>query len=131
MAKTHVFDPASGGYQVLRGELEGVITGRGGCAGCGKIARALSWPHDAFFQVQVPEGIVWAWNEQYLPALRARIAGNKVALRHLTVGSWDMARFVARLPRYAVLTKNRVRLLAELDRLEQLWHQPAARGTRR
>ena len=115
--KTHEFDPKSGGYLVLRGEIEGTVRGRGGCAECGKIVRSISWPEDAFFQVRVPEGVVWAWNDLYLPALRARIVGDKTALRHLVSESWDMARFVARLPRYAVLTKNRVRLLTELDRL--------------
>lgn len=117
--KTHEHDPTSGGYLVLRGDVEGTVAGRGSCVQCGKIVRSLSWPDDAFFQVRVPEGIVWAWNDQYLPALRARIAGDRTALRHLTARSWDLARFVARLPRYAVLTKNRVRLLKELARLEQ------------
>jgi len=116
-AKTHEFDPQSGGYRVLRGEVAGIIAGTGACGACGKIVRSIFWPQAAYFQVQVPEGIVWAWSEQHLPALRARIAGDKTELRRLVSDSWDMARFVARLPRYAVSTKNRVRLLAALDRL--------------
>lgn len=116
-AKTHEFDPKSGGYLVLRGEIAGTIAGSGACGACGKIVHSLSWPDDAYFQVRVAEGIVWAWSEQHLPALRARISGDKTELRRLVSQSWDMARFVARLPRYAVLTKNRVRLLTALDRL--------------
>jgi hypothetical protein len=81
--------------------------------------RTLSWPDDAFFKVRVPEGIVWAWNELYLPALRARVAGDKTSLRHLTIQSADLIRFVARLPRHAVLVKNRAHLVTELDRLQQ------------
>ena len=96
-------------YRSLRGDVEGVVSGRGGCTECGRIARKISWPEDAFFKVKVSEGVVWALNEQYLSALRARIAGDKTALRHLTNKSSDVARFVARLPRYAVLTKNRMR----------------------
>lgn len=117
--KTHEFDEASGGYRVLKGAVEGPIPGRGGCPKCGKIVTSLNWPDDAFFKVRLPEGVVWAWNEHYLPALRARVAGDKTTLRHLTMKSADLIRFVARLPRYAVLVKNRARLVTELDRLER------------
>jgi len=119
LTKTHEFDEASGGYRVLQGAIEGPIAGCGGCTKCGKIVTSLNWPDDAFLKVRLSEGIVWAWNEQYLPALRARIAGDKTALRHLTMKSTDLIRFVARLPRYAVLIKNRARLMTELDRLER------------
>jgi hypothetical protein len=60
----------------------------------------------------VPEGIVWAWNEEYLPALLTRVRGDKVALRHLVMSDWNIARFVSRLPKFAVLTKNRSRILS-------------------
>ncbi len=117
--KTREFDEETGGYLVLKGDVEGTITGRGGCSKCGKIVRPLDWPNDAFFKVRLAEGIVWAWSEQYLPVLRARVAGDQTRLRHLTMNSWDLARFAARVPRYAVLVKNRARVLARLEQLER------------
>jgi hypothetical protein len=116
---THVYDESSGGYASVRGQIGGQIVGRGACTNCGRIVRSISWPESAFFKVQVPEGVVWAWNVSYVPLLRARVAGDKVALRHLVERDWDQARFVSRLPRYAVLTKNRHRILAALDRFAE------------
>ena len=107
-----------GGYPVLRGEIEGVISGRGGCGSCGQIVRRIDWPTAAFFKVEVAGGCVWAWNDRYLPALRARIAGDKVAVRQLTLSDWELTCFIARLPRYAVLARNRTHLIAEVTRLE-------------
>jgi hypothetical protein len=117
--KTHEFDEKTGGYLVLKGEVEGTVTGRGSCGNCGKIVRSLDWPRDAFFKVRLAQGLVWAWSEQYLPALRARVAGDQTRLRHLTLNRGDLARFVARVPRYALLVKNRARVLTGLDQLER------------
>jgi hypothetical protein len=47
-----------GVYEVLRGEIEGAISGRGGCGNCGQIIRCVDWPNDASFKVSVPEGRV-------------------------------------------------------------------------
>ena len=110
-------DPLSGAYQVVRGKVEGAIAGRGACEQCGCIVRTLDWPQRAYFQVEVPGGTVWAWNRLHLPALRARVAGDKATVRKLTAQDWNMARFIARLPRCATLTRNRQRLIAEIDRL--------------
>lgn len=85
---------------------------------CGQIVQRLDWPRDAYFKVEVAGGSVWAWNDRYLPALRARVAGDKVAVRQLTLTDWELTCFIARLPRYAVLARNRAHLIAELDRLE-------------
>jgi hypothetical protein len=114
---THSLDEKSGGHLVLRGEVCGVISGRGACSHCGHVARKLSWPEAAYLQVRVPEGIVWAWNRECLPALQARVAGDKVTLRQLVSQDWDLARFVSRLPKFAVLRKNRERILAGLSGL--------------
>lgn len=116
---THLYDESSGGYAMVQGEIGGSIAGRAACTKCGRIVRSISWPDAAFFQVRVPEGIVWAWSAEYVPTLRARIKGDRVALRNLVDGNWDLARFVSRLPRFAVLTKNRQRVLAGLDSLSE------------
>ena len=114
---TERYDEAIGGYEVLRGEICGVVTGRGACTNCGRIVCSIKWPEEAYFQVRVPEGVVWAWNEEYLPALQARVSGDKVALRHLTMGNWSLTRYISRLPKFAVLTKNRSRILSGLTAL--------------
>ena len=82
---SHRFDETSGGWEVLRGAISGAIEGRGGCGRCGHIVNVLQWPDDAYFKVKVPEGLVWAWNETYLPILLARVAGDKVAVRQLAM----------------------------------------------
>jgi hypothetical protein len=61
---------------------------------------------------------VWAWSEEYLPALQARVRGDKVALRHLTMSNWSLTRYISRLPKFAVLTKNRSRILSGLTALD-------------
>lgn len=115
---TERYDEATGGYEVLRGEICGVVTGRGACTNCGRIVCSIKWPEEAYFQVRVPEGVVWAWSEEYLPALKARVRGDKVALRHLTMSNWRLTRYISRLPKFAVLTKNRSRILGGLIALE-------------
>jgi hypothetical protein len=114
---SYIYDQDSGGYTVVRGEIGGAIAGRGACPDCGRIARSITWPDAAYFKVKVPEGTVWAWNADYVPILRARVQGDKVELRHLVERNWDLARFASRLPRFAVFTKNRARVLAGLSSL--------------
>jgi len=117
---THELDERSAGYLVLRGEVCGIIKGRGACSECGYVARKVSWPDAAYLQVLVPEGVVWAWNEDYVAALEARVRGDKVTLRHLLMHSWNLARFISRLPKYAVLRKNRSRILSGVEGLRNL-----------
>ncbi len=113
-----VYDEDSGGFSPQKGAVCGVVVGDGACTKCGSITRSIIWPDAAYFQVSVPEGIVWAWNESFLPALRAKVCGDKVTLRHLVMCDWNLARFISRLPRFAVLSKNRSRILAGLKKLE-------------
>lgn len=71
---TKVFDEESGGYRFQKGEIGRLIKGRGACTKCGLVVHSINWPESAFFQVSVPEGVVWAWNEDYFlsaPELRA------------------------------------------------------------
>ncbi len=114
---TYIYDEVSGGYSPQKGWIGGVVKGRGACTKCGLVANSLNWPESAFFQVCVPEGIVWAWNEDYLSSLRARVGGDKVALRHFLMYDWNLARFISRLPRFAVLKKNRSRILKGFNKI--------------
>ncbi len=114
---SHRFDETSGGWQVLRGEISGAIEGRGGCGRCGHIVNVLRWPEDGYFKVTVPEGVVWAWSETYLPILLARVVGDKVGVRQLAMKERWLDYFVARIPKFALLTKNRERIVAGMNRL--------------
>ncbi len=114
---SHRFDETSGGWEVLRGAISGAIEGRGGCGRCGHIVNVLQWPEDSYFKVTVPEGLVWAWNEAYLPILLARVSGDKVAVRQLAMKDRWLDYFVARIPKFALLTKNRERIVAGMSRL--------------
>ena len=70
---THELDPVSGGYKVLKGAVCGEISGRGACAKCGTIITAIHWPEAAWIKIEVAEGILWSWNKEHLPAIRALI----------------------------------------------------------
>lgn len=111
------YDERSGGWRVLRGEICGTIAGRGGCVQCVQIVHSLQWPEDAYLKVQVPEGVIWAWNESFLPVLLARIVGDKVAVRQFAMKDRWLDYFVARIPKFALLTKNRSRLVTGLSKL--------------
>lgn len=112
-----VFDEGSGGCSIVEGWIGGEIKGRGACIYCGCVQNSVNWPEAAFLQVTVSEGIVWAWNEDYLEILRARVSGSKTALRHMLMNDWDYARFISRLPTYVVLVKNRNRILKGFNKL--------------
>jgi hypothetical protein len=58
---------------------------------------------------------VWAWNASYLTALRARIAGDRVLERQLVLGSGSLQYFLSRIPKWAVVKRNRSALLKIVD----------------
>lgn len=110
MQSSSIYDPESGGWSMQKGEIEGAIEGQGACKKCGAIMAKVDWPNHAYFSVKVPEGTVWAWNQHHVPALLARIAGDRVRLRQLTMHDVHLTRFVDRLPKYALKKKNRSRI---------------------
>ena len=114
---SYVRDEESHGYRVVEGFVGGEINGRGACTFCGCVQTSLHWPEAAFLQVSVAEGVVWAWNADYLEILRARVSGSKTELRHMLMHNWDYARFISRLPTYVVLVKNRSRILKGFNKL--------------
>ena len=69
----------------------------------------------AFFALFVHGGAVWAWNTTYLLALRARIAGDRVLERPLVLANGRLHYFLARIPKQAILKRNRARLLRTVD----------------
>ena len=113
--ETFAKDERSGAYSLLPLPIEGTVLGKGACTGCGSSFSAVQWPKDAYFSVDVQGGTVWAWNTTYLAALRARVAGDRVLERQLTASNGYLHYFLARLPKQAVVKRNRARLLRTLD----------------
>ena len=110
------YDPVSGGYRLIKGEVCGAIAGRGACGKCGKVATSLNWPEAAHIKIKVAEGVLWSWNTQQLLAIRAHVAGDKVLLRRMLMNDWNLSRIVGRIPRFAAIKRNRVKVLAAIDR---------------
>ena len=112
-------DEKNGGYGVLTLPIEGVLPGHGSCLNCAHTFSAIDWPEDAYFAVGLAGGTVWAWNKDYLPPLRARIAGDKVLVRQLLVNSaglhYYLIHFLSRIPKFALITRHRIRLLRTID----------------
>jgi len=108
-------DPVSGGYSVVKQAVTTEIQGRGACPKCAYQASQLSWPTDAYFQTDIAGGSVWAWNEEYLLVLRARVAGDRVLERQLCVQDGLYRYFLTRLPKFVVVKRHRERLLRKLD----------------
>ncbi|GHU32061.1 hypothetical protein AGMMS50256_21530 [Betaproteobacteria bacterium] len=111
-------DPQSGGYQVVMMSVPTEIHGHGVCEKCGGLVNSISWPRDAYFYVSVRGGDVWAWNEQYVQVLQARVGGDCVRERQLCLkGSFLYRYFLSRLPKHVVAKANRQRILHALDQL--------------
>jgi ferredoxin len=107
----------TGGYRVHFRPVTGVVKGRGACGSCGAVCHALRWPESAYFKATVPEGEVWCWHRDQLSALLALIAGDKVTLRRLLKDNWLLTRFIARVPTYAHIPRNRARLRKVFSKL--------------
>lgn len=111
-------DPQSGGYRLVIKSVPAEIQGHGTCEKCGGLVTSIAWPRDAYYCVSVRGGDVWAWNEQYVEVLRARVAGDRVLERQLCFsGSFLYRYFLSRLPKHVVTKGNRKHILHALDRL--------------
>jgi hypothetical protein len=113
--ETFVKDEQSGVCRLLPLPIEASLPGKGSCIRCGSSFSVVQWPEDAYFSVDVHGGTVWAWNTTYLPALRARVAGDRVLERQLALSNGYLHYFLARIPKQAVVKRNRTRLLRTLD----------------
>jgi hypothetical protein len=120
-------DNASGGYRLLNIPVEGPFSGRGTCSNCGHVFAAVEWPRDAYLLALVHGGVVWAWNLAYLPALRARVAGDRVLERQLVLGNSALQYFLSRLPKWAMVKRNRPTLLKTIDAWLETERVPAGK----
>lgn len=109
-------DAQSGGHSLLALSIEGPLAGVGACASCSNSFATVQWPNDAYFSVSVHGGTVWAWNHYHLAPLRARVAGERVQERQILQREPCFSRYLARLPKCAVIKRNREPLLRTLDR---------------
>jgi hypothetical protein len=110
-----VKDEQAGVCRLLPLPIVGSLPGKGSCIRCGSSFSVVQWPGDAYFSVDVHGGTVWAWNTTFLPALRARVAGDRVLERQLALSNGYLHYFLARIPKHAVVKRNRARLLRTLD----------------
>lgn len=121
LTKRELFEKCekSGGYKVQCYPVSGALSGHGACTSCSLSFYGIAWPEEAYFAAVVPGGTVWAWNAAYLPLLRARISGDKVLVRQLLIRDPNirlyLINFLSRLPKIALITRHRTRLLRIID----------------
>ena len=110
----HVEEP-TGGWRVQVPSSLQSIRGTSTCTARGYSNRCLDWPADVWYRIAIKGGEAWAWNADFLPVLRAQVAGNRVLVRQLCQTNWHFHYFLAGLPKLALLKRNRVKLLRALD----------------
>lgn len=113
---TRYVEEAIGGWRVQVPSSFQSIRGASTCTACGYSNHCLDWPADAWYRIAINGGEAWAWNADFLPALRAQVAGHRVLVRQLCQTNWQFRYFLARLPKHVLLKRNRERLLRALDR---------------
>jgi hypothetical protein len=112
---SHCWAKADNGYQLLELAVGGKKKGHGACLGCGKSYSSVTWPEDAYYKATVQGGAYWVWNEDYLPLLRARVAGDRVRERQLCLGNQGYHYFLTRLPKYLLIRRHRDIIVRRID----------------
>lgn len=112
-------------YRMLDLPVGAIKDGAGSCTACGRSFNNIHWPIDAFYKSAVQGGEFWAWHEDYLHVLRARVAGDRVLERQLSMRGQAYHYFLSRLPKFVVLRRNREAILRKIDQ----WLGESARRT--
>lgn len=73
----------------------------------------LSWPHDAWFQIEVRGAVLWAFHEESLLVLRDYIASEQRAPQRRKRWSW----FLLKVPSHFLSAKVRPEAVKKLSRL--------------
>lgn len=90
------------------------LEGHGVCAECVHVFKEIAWPESAYFQFRLKEGTVWAWNNEFVKVLRARLQPIRPTdAEYLEIHELAL-HFLARLPKFALIKKNRAVLLKEM-----------------
>jgi len=103
-----------GVYRVSKLPTSASIHGRGICTICKKIISSINWPEDAYYSVKLASGNVWAWNHDYLKILQAYISGQRSDVILAKENAMYLY-FIARLPKHAILKRNRGPLLKKIN----------------
>lgn len=104
-----------GVYQVRKLPTSASINGRGVCSGCKKIVEHIDWPAEAFYAIKLAAGDAWAWNKAYLQVLRQHVSGEQRSDAAWAKEDALLLYYLARLPKYVVLKRNRPTLLRKID----------------
>jgi hypothetical protein len=115
----------NGGWAIKESatSIAGPITGKLTCKACGLNGKAtISWPEDAYYQFDINGQTVWAWNREYLLLLKDWVAAkvrNEDDLFSLELYPdpkvrWPYIHFLANLPKFIVLNKNRDRIVKKI-----------------
>ena len=102
-------------YRVVNLPVGGKKEGTGSCAACGCSFQSVFWPDDAYYKSCLRGGEYWAWNEDYLPILRARVTGDSVLERQLCLSDVAYHYFLSRLPKHVVIKRNRDVITRRID----------------
>lgn len=100
---------------VFKQQIPSSLQGHGVCPSCVKVVNRISWPEHAFFKYQLRDGVVWAWSLPFVEVLQARLQalrksdGDYLAMHELAL------HYLARLPKFVVLKKNRALLLKKFE----------------
>jgi len=106
-----------GTYLVSKLPTGANIKGRGVCLNCTKITESLSWPNDAFYSIKLAAGNVWAWNTEYLKVLKQYVSGEQRSDAAYARENTLFLYYLSRLPKYAVLKRNRGPLVKKINEL--------------
>ncbi len=91
------------------------LKGRGVCSVCVRVVNEIAWPEHAFFQYHLNEGTVWAWNQSFVDVLRARLRPIRPTDEEYLEMHELALHYLARLPKFVVIKKNRALLLKHLE----------------
>ena len=119
-------DPVSGGWFISPAakKITGSIAGRITCLDCGlNKEMEVSWPEQAFYQFDIHQGTLWAWDKNYLKFLRYWVTTkdrNEEVLFDLEKFPNPKVRFyylhfLANLPKFILVKRNQAKIVKEID----------------
>jgi hypothetical protein len=114
--------------EIQRARKKGETWGICRCPSCGLRARhRLDWPADAYFTASIRGRTLWAWNREYIVALRDFVASDT---RRIAGLRYNVARYVKRVPAMFLFAKHRAEVVKKLDRLLAEGPEPRAVASR-
>ena len=82
------------------------------CSGCAtRKKHKLIWPNEAYYQIQLGNGVLWAWNRAHFIAMRDFLSSPNL---HAPKG---FGYFLKHIPKQFLLKRNRDRAVKHIERL--------------